>query len=268
MKILVAVKQVANLDDEFEIREDGKDVDHDFCDYEINEWDDYSVEEALLIKENNGNEGEIVVVTIGPEDAEEELRKCLGKGADRGIRIWDDAIAGSDQYVTAKLLAKVVEKENPEMVFIGVQAADHAFAQTGISVAQILGWPHAAVVSSLDYSPHYSPGAAQATLRRELEGGLEEEITVDCPAVLTIQLGINSPRYASLRGIKQAASKPLDVLTLSDLGLGDDDVGEAGSVSRIRRMYIPEKAHAELIEGTPAEQAVRLAEIIKEHTGA
>lgn len=264
MKILVAIKQVANLDDEFEIRDDGKDVDHDYCDYEINEWDDYSLEEALQIKENNENEGEIVVVTIGPEDAEEELRKCLGKGADRGIRVWDDAIAGSDQFVTAKILAKVVEKENPDMVFIGVMAADHAFAQTGISVAQILGWPHAAVVCNLEYSP----GASQAALRRELEGGLEEEGTIDCPAVLTIQLGINSPRYASLRGIKQAASKPLDVLTLSDLGLGVDDVGDAGSVSRIRRMFIPEKAHAELIEGTPAEQAARLAEIIKEYTGA
>jgi electron transfer flavoprotein beta subunit len=267
MKILVAVKQVANLDDEFEISHDGKDVDHDYCDYEINEWDDYSLEEALLIKENNGDEGEIVVVTVGPEDAEDELRKCLGKGADRGIRVWDDAISGSDQYVTAKILAKVVEKENPDMVFIGVQAADHAFAQTGISVAQILGWPHAAVVSSLDYSPHYSPEKG-ATLRRELEAGLEEEITIDCPAVLTIQLGINEPRYASLRGIKQAAGKPLDELTHADLGLSDDDVGEAGSVSRIRRMFVPERAHAELIEGTPAEQATRLAEIIKEFTGA
>ena len=259
MKILVAIKQVANLDDDFEIREDGKDVDHDFCDFEINEWDDYSLETALQIRENNGDEGEIVVVTVGPDDAEDELRKCLGKGADRAIRVWDDAIEGSDQVAIARILTKVIEKESPDMVFMGVQAADNAYAQTGIAVAQ-----HAAVVSSLDYTP----GATSATARRELEGGLEEEITVNCPAVLTIQLGINEPRYASLSGIKQAAAKPLDEISHSDLGLSDDEVGESGSVSRVRKMFVPVKGQAELIEGTPAEQAARLAEILKELSGA
>lgn len=264
MKILVAIKQVANLDDDFEIRDDGKDVDHDFCDYEINEWDDYSLETALQIRENNGDEGEIVVVTVGPDDAEDELRKCLGKGADRAIRVWDDAIEGSDQVAIARILTKVVEQEAPDMVFMGVQAADNAYAQTGVAVAQQLGWPHAAVVNALEYAP----GASTATANRELEGGLEEKITVNCPAVLTIQLGINEPRYASLRGIKQAAGKPLDEISHSDLGLSDDEVGEAGSVSRVRKVFVPEKGQAELIEGTPAEQAARLAEILKELSGA
>lgn len=264
MKILVAIKQVANLDDEFEIREDGKDVDPDFCDFEINEWDDYSLETALQIRENNGDEGEIVVVTVGPDNAEEELRKCLGKGADRAIRVWDDAIEGSDQVAIARILTKVVEQEAPDMVFMGVQASDNAYAQTGMSVAKQLGWPHAAVVSALDYTP----GASTTTVSRELEGGLEETITVNCPAVLTIQLGINEPRYASLRGIKQAAAKPLDVIAHSNLGLSDDDVGEAGSVSRIRKVFVPVKDQAELIEGTVAEQAARLAEILKELSGA
>jgi electron transfer flavoprotein beta subunit len=263
MKILVAIKQVAMLDDEFEMRDDGKDVDHDFCDYEINEWDDYSLEEALLIKENTDGDCEVVVVTVGPEDAEDELRKCLAKGADRGVRVWDDEIAGSDQVAIARVITRVIEKENPDMVFLGVQASDHAFAQTGITVASMLKWPHAAVVSHLDYKP----GDSKATLKRELEAGLEEEVSIECPAVLSIQLGINEPRYASLRGIKQAAAKPVDDLTHADLGMQDNEVGESGSVSRIRKMYVPEKGHAELIEGTPAEQAGRLAEIVKEFRG-
>lgn len=264
MKILVAIKQVASLDDDFEMRDDGKDVDHDYCDYEINEWDDYSLEEALLIKERTDGDCEVVVVTVGNEGAEDELRKCLAKGADRGIRVWDDAIEGSDQVVTARIIAKVVEKEAPTMVFVGVQASDHAFAQTGMTVASMLGWPHAAVITKLDYNL----GDSKATVRRELEGGLEEVASVDCPAVINIHLGINEPRYASLRGIKQAAAKPVDDLSHADLGLADSDVGEQGSVSRIRKMYVPERAMAALIEGTAAEQAARLAEIIKEHSGA
>ncbi len=263
MKILVAIKQVASLDDDFEMRADGHDVDHDYCDYEINEWDDYSLEEALLIKENTDQDCEVVVVTVGPEQSEDELRKCLAKGADRGIRVWDDAIEGSDQVAISRIISRLVEKESPDMVFLGVQAADHAFAQTGMTVASMLDWPHAAVVSKLEYQP----GASRAVLHRELEGGLEEEISIDCPAVLSIQLGINDPRYASLRGIKQAAAKPVDEFTHRDLGLSDDDVGVSGSVSRIRKMYVPERPKASLIEGTPAEQAARLAEIIKEISG-
>ncbi len=264
MKILVAIKQVASLDDDFEMRSDGKDVDHDYCDFEINEWDDFSLEEALLIKENNAGDCEVVVVTVGPEQAEDELRKCLAKGADRGIRVWDEAIEGSDQVAIGRVIAKTVEKEQPDMVFLGVQAADHAFAQTGMTVASMLGWPHVAVVSKLDYQA----GADKATVRRELEAGVEEEISIQCPAVMSIQLGINEPRYASLRGIKQAAAKPLDALSHTDLGMSNSEVGEAGSVSRIRKMYVPERARATLIEGSPAEQAARLAEIIKELVGA
>jgi electron transfer flavoprotein beta subunit len=114
----------------------------------------------------------------------------------------------------------------------------------------------------------YSPGAQSAVFRRELEGGLLHEVEIQCPAVLTIQLGINTPRYASLRSIKQAAAKPIEVLSLADLALGAADVGEAGSLSRVRRMYIPDRGRAQLIDGDAARQAARLAEIIREFKGA
>jgi len=264
MKILVAVKQVAALDEDFEIREDGKDVDPDYIDHEINEWDDYSYEEALRLMEESGADVEVVPVTVGPEEADDVLRRCLAKGGERGIRVWDDAMEGSDPVAIARALAKVVERENADLVFAGTLAGDHSYSQTGVSIAAALGWPHVAVVSKLEYKP----GDGTAKVHRELEAGMEEELTVVCPVVLTIQLGINQPRYASLRGIKQAKSKPIEVLSHADLGLSDDQVGEAGSLFRIRRMRIPEKGQAELIEGTPAEQAARVAEIIKELRGA
>lgn len=263
MKILVPVKQVATLDEDFEIREDGKDVDHDYLDHEINEWDNASWEEALRLQEAHPDEVEIVPLTVGPEEAEDALRECLAKGGERGIRVWDDALEGSDPGVIGRVIAKVAEKEGADMVFAGTLAADHSYAQTGISAAAWLGWPHVAVVSKLDYQP----GADSAVVHRELEGGVEEELSVRCPAVLTIQVGINEPRYASLRGIKQAKTKPVDLLSHADLGLADDEVGERGSASRVRRMFAPEKGQAQLIEGTPAEQAQRIADIVKELRG-
>lgn len=260
MKILVPIKQIVALDDEFEMRDDGRDVDEDFFETDLNEFDHYSIEEALIIKEAAGGELEVVVVTVGDEDTDDVLRTALAKGADRGIRIWDDSLENADGVAIAKILAKVVERERPHMVFTGAQSSDFSTAATGMALAGILGWPHAAVVNQLEYTP----GCDKATLHRELEGGLEEIMTVRCPAVLSIQLGINEPRYASLRGIKQAQQKQVDELTLDDLGLNESSVAPA---SNVRRMYTPERGQAELIEGTPAEQAARLAEIIKELRG-
>ena len=231
--------------------------------YDLNEWDDFSLEEAMKIKESSEVEVEVVVVSVGPDRVDEVLRKCLAKGADRAIRVWDDAIAGSDAIAIARVLAAVVKKEAPDMVFAGVQSSDEAYSATGISTAAYLNWPHAAVVADLQYSP----GSGSAVIRRELEGGMLQEVEINCPAVLTIQLGINKPRYASLRGIKQAAAKPIEEVSLADIGLSADDVGADNSMSRVRRMYVPAKGRAQMIEGTVAEQAARLIEIIKEYKG-
>jgi electron transfer flavoprotein beta subunit len=263
MKFLVAVKQVAALDDDFEIRADGKDVESDFLIHDMNEWDDFSLEEALRIKEAASSPVEVIVVSVGPESADDVLRRCLAKGADKAIRVWDETVEGSDSIAVARIIAAVARREAPDMLFAGVQSSDHAFASTGIATAAFLDWPHAAVVANLTYTP----GEKTAVFRRELEGGLLHEMQIECPAVLTIQLGINTPRYASLRSIKQAAAKPIEVLSPVDLGLGAALVGESGSLSRVRRMYIPDKGRAEMIEGGVEEQAARLAQIIKDHVG-
>ena len=264
MKILVAIKQVAALDEDFELRADGCDVEADFLIRDLNEWDDFSLEEAMKIKEASATPVEVVAVSVGPEETDETLRKCLAKGADRAVRIWDDAIEGSDSIAIARIIAAAARREAPDLVFAGVQSSDQSFASTGIAAAAFLDWPHAAVVSQLNYTP----GAKTAVFRRELEGGLLHEVEIQCPAVLTIQLGINTPRYASLRSIKQAAAKPIEVLSLTDLGLAVAQVGEAGSASRVRRMYVPDKGRAQLIEGDAAAQAARLAAIIREFKGA
>ena len=259
-KIIVAVKQVASLDEDFEIRPDGMDVDPDFLVRDLNEWDDFSLEEAMKIKEaSTATPVEVVAVCVGPEDVEEALRKCLAKGADRAIRVWDDALEeGADSIAIAHIIAAVAKRESPDLLFAGVQSSDHTFASTGIATAALLDWPHAAVVTQLTYTP----GAKTAVFRRELEGGVLHEMQIECPAVLTIQLGINTPRYASLRAIKQAAAKPIEVLSLEDLG-----VAAGGSASRVRRMYIPEKGRAEMIEGSVEDKAARLAQIIKDSMG-
>lgn len=265
MKILVAVKRVAALEEDFEIAADGRDVDPDFVNWDLNEWDDYSLEAAVQIKEAAGGDAvEVIAVTIGPDDADEVLRKCLAKGADRALRVWDDALAGSDPIAIARVLAAVATKESPDLVLAGTQSSDHGHASTGIALAALLDRPHAAVVAALACEA----GALKALAQRELEGGLLQAIEVPLPAVLTIQLGINTPRYASLRGIKQAASRPIETATPQSLGLAADALGESGSLSRVRRMYVPEKGRAQMIEGTAAEQAARLIQIIKEATGA
>ena len=263
MKILVAVKQVAALDEDFVLAADGRDVDAEFLLRDLNEWDDFSLEEAVRIKEAAADPIEVVVVTVGPVEADEALRKCLAKGADRAVRVWDDAVAGSDPIAIARILAAVTRQEAPDMLFAGVQSSDHAFASTGIATAGFLGWPHGAVVANLVYTP----GANAAVFRRELEGGLLHQVKIQCPAVLTIQAGINTPRYASLRSIKQAAAKPIDVRSVADVGISAEEVGAQGSLSHVRRMYIPDKGRAQLIEGSAADQAKRLAQIIREFKG-
>ncbi len=258
MKVLVTVKEVAEVDDEFEIS--GLDVDERYLDYDLNEWDDYAVEEAVQLNESDGDV-EVVTATIGPERSEETIRMALAKGADRAIRVWDDDVAAADfldLHTKARIFAAVVEAEEPDLVLTGVQSADDANAATGVALAEEIGYEWAAVVNALDLAP----GDDVADVRRELEGGVEELTEVELPAVLTIQTGINEPRYASLRGIRQAQQKELDVEGLADLGL-DADVLET-PVERTS-MYEPEsEGDATIWEGDAEETAGQLAEFLRE----
>ncbi|MFB6194066.1 MAG: electron transfer flavoprotein subunit beta/FixA family protein [Halobaculum sp.] len=256
MKILVTVKEVAEVADDFEI--DGDEVADQYVEYDLNEWDDYAIEAAVQIAEE-GDDVEVVSATIGPERSEETIRMALAKGVDRAVRVWDDALEGAELDVAARarLVGRVAEREEPDLILTGVQASDTGFGATGVALAESLGYEWAAVVNHLELEA----GDPAAAVRRELEGGVEELTEVELPAVLTIQTGINEPRYASLRGIRQAQRKEIDHQTLADLGLDESAVD-----TPIRRtaMYEPEsESDAEYFEGDAGEQASQLAETLR-----
>ena len=252
MKVVVAVKQVAVLGDEVEFTDDEREVDPDYLDFALNDWDSFSTEEAVQIRERSG-EGEVVVVSLGDEEVEEAMRRCLAMGADRGIRVWSDELAGADPITVAHVLADVVQREAPDLVFAGVQSSDSVQAATGIALAEFLGLPRVAVVTRIELRD------GKAVVNRELEGGLMDVTEVDLPALLTIQSGINEPRYATLRAIKQAEQKEIDVVEPAEIG---------EPAYRVRRMYVPPKGEgAEMLDGNPSAIAERIAEIVRERLG-
>jgi electron transfer flavoprotein beta subunit len=260
MKVLVTVKEVAEVEDDFEI--EGTQIGEQFLEYDLNEWDDYAVEEAVQIQEA-GDDVEVVSVTIGPERSEETIRMALAKGVDRAIRVWDDALESTellDVAAKTRILRAVVEAEEPDLVLTGVQASDDSFGATGVSLADAIGSDWAAVVNALDIDALHAENVAN--VRRELEGGVEELTEIDLPAVLTIQTGINEPRYASLRGIRQAQSKEIAPRTLSDLGL---DLADVESDLVLTEMYEPEsESEATIFDGSAEEAAGQLATVLRE----
>jgi electron transfer flavoprotein beta subunit len=251
VKIVVCVKQVAVLGDEVEFTEDGLDVDPDYLDFALNEWDSYATEEALRTRESLGaDDDEIVAVSVGEPRAESAIRRCLAMGADRAIRV--DHPGSADPITLARLLAPVVRRETPDLVFCGVQSSDAVQAATGTALAELLGLPRVAVVTRIEWDP----SGTSATVHRELEGGLLDVTEVDLPALLTIQTGINQPRYATLRAIKQAEQKEIEVLSPAD---------EGEPSFRVRRMFVPPKAEgAQMLDGGPADIARRIKEIVAE----
>jgi electron transfer flavoprotein beta subunit len=251
VKIVVCVKQVAVLGDEVGFTADARDVDQDYLDFALNEWDSYATEEALRIREELGGEGdEVVVVSVGDAQVEGAMRRCLAMGADRGIRV--DYARTADPITVARLLAPVVQRESPDLVFCGVQSSDGVQAATGTALAEFLGLPRVAVVTRIEWDP----SAGRATVRRELEGGLLDLTEVDTPVLLTIQTGINQPRYANLRAIKQAEQKQIEVVS---------PAGEVEPAYRVRRMFAPPKGEgAEILAGGPAAIARRIRDIIEE----
>ncbi|HTZ87071.1 MAG TPA: electron transfer flavoprotein subunit beta/FixA family protein [Solirubrobacteraceae bacterium] len=254
MKILVPVKQVASLDEDFVLGEDGA-VSSQDLDWQLNEWDSFSLEAALQL--NEGEDGEVVAVTVGDEQVEQNLRSCLAKGADRAIRVWDDSLRGADALAIASVLAAVARSEQPDLVLCGVQSSDAVESATGVALAGLLDLAHVAVVTGIERA------GERLTVQRELEGGVVELLGVSLPCLLTVQTGINEPRYASLRAIKQASAKPLDVSSLADVGLDAGTVA-AHAGSHTTQLHEPTlTAGATMIEGGTAEIAARIAEIVK-----
>ena len=258
MDIVVCIKRVPDTaESEVKIDSSGKDIVSDSLAFNINEADNYALEEALLIKEKMG--GTVSLITMGPKESDDTLRMGLAKGADTAMRLDDPAFAESDGIATARILASAIRDLEYDLILTGCMASDNWYSVVGPALAEMLDIPHAAMVTKVELEEKKTKAS------RELEGGLLEVLDIDLPAVLTIQTGINEPRYASIMGIAKASKKEIALKALGDLGLKEDEVGAKGSKSVIEGLTLPvQEKMAELIPGAPEEAAGTLSGILKE----
>ncbi len=254
MNIIVCVKRVPFTQEvDLVIDESKKDVEKDMLAYIINEWDHYAIEEAVLFKEKLG--ATVTAITLGVEDDEEVLRKCLAMGADKAIRI-DPGDHDLDSFVISKVLAEVIKGLEYDLILTGVQADDDNNSMVGIMLAEHLELAHAAVVNGIE------PQEGEATIKVELEGGMDEVSKIRLPALMSIQTGINEPRYVSIMGLRKARQKELNVINVDELALSEDDLLRWTIIEEA--FLPPETEGAEMIAGDPSTIAEKILSIINE----
>jgi len=256
VEILVCVRRVPDTsENEIQLNSAGNDIERDELVYSINEPDNYAVEEALQIVARTG--GSVTVATVGGEDDEEVLRREMAMGATHGVLITDDAFAGSDGRGIATILRAFVQKGNFDLILTGVQAEDGG-AQVGGMLAALLDYPFASLVTSIEVLD-----GKKLKISREIEGGNKEINEIDLPCVLSIQTGINEPRYVGMRGIRQVASVPIPTYGVAELGLDAGSVGEPAA--RVKRIdyFVPDLGKgAEILHGTREENVDRVLELV------
>ena len=255
MNIAVCVKRVPKTAEaDILIEKDGKDIKKDHLVFALNDWDGYAVREAVLLKEKH--EGTVTVITVGPDESKEVLTRCLAMGADRGLRI--EPPSATDGRLISKILFQALKKEPFDLIMTGVQAEDDNDGQIGPSLAQMLGIPHAAIVNRLEID------GGQARAKRELEGGIEEIVELKLPAVVTIQTGINEPKYVSLAAILEAEDKEIKEVQLEEIGMASSEPLDAF----IEQVFFPPAGKAaEIFKGNPEEVVGKMTEIIKKKKG-
>jgi electron transfer flavoprotein beta subunit len=250
VKIVVAIKQVPARDSLLRVDAGGHWIQEGDLTWEINEPDAYALEEALQLKEKNG--GEVVALCAGPSRAAQTIREALAKGADRAIHVEDDQVDKLDTLGIARVLAKAAEAEKPDLLLTGLQSDDLGYGQTGVVVAELLGWPHSTIIMQVEAQ------GGSIRVKRELENGWFQHISMPLPAVLTIQSGISKLRYATLMGIKKAKTKEIKKLTPAELGVSAEP---AISVSKV---YLPQKSkQTQMLGGSPKEMAAALVEKLR-----
>jgi electron transfer flavoprotein beta subunit len=242
MKIAVCIKQVPTRDWQPRLNDSGTWIREQDASYEMNEPDAYALEEGLRLKEKLG--GEVVVCSAGPSRVAQVLREALARGADRALHVQDDGLAAADAFAVSAALAAAMKDEAFDLVLTGLQSDDQGFAQTGVILAERLGFSHATIIMEVQ------PDGASLRVKRELEGGWFQWVTLPTPAVLTIQSGINQLRYATLKGIMAAKKKEIRTST---------PAAPVAAHQHVVRLYAPEKSKkTQLIQGSPAEAAQTL----------
>lgn len=261
MEILVCVKRVPDTaENEFELNSDGNDLDRDDLVYSVNEWDNYAVEEAIQIVDKVG--GSVTVVTVGDDESEEVLRREMAMGANNGVLLSDDAFEGSDGKGIATILKGEVEKGKYDLILTGAQA-DEGAGQVGGMLAAMLDLPYASLVNKIEVE-----GESSIKVGREIEGGNQEMNEIDLPCVLSIQTGINEPRYVGIRGIRKVANVEIPVKSASDLGIDPGSVGKAGAKTKRVDYFVPDLGEgAEMLEGSTEEIIAQLIERLKSKGG-
>jgi electron transfer flavoprotein beta subunit len=256
VEILVCARRVPDTsENEITLNSAGNDIERDELVYSVNEPDNYAVEEALQIVAKAG--GNVTVVTVGGEDDEEILRREMAMGAHHGVLISDEAFNGSDGRGIATILKGFVQKGNYDLILTGVQAEDGG-AQVGAMLAAMLDYPFASLVNSIEVLD-----GRKLKIGREIAGGNREISEIDLPCVLSIQTGINEPRYVGMRGIRAVASVPIPTYGMSELGIDPGAVGEAAA--RVRRVdyFLPQLGKgAEMLEGSREEVIDKLVELV------
>ena len=261
MEILVCVKRVPDTaENEFELNSDGNDLDRDDLVYSVNEWDNYAVEEAIQIVDRVG--GSVTVATVGDEESEEILRREMAMGANNGVLLSDDAFEGSDGKGVATILKSEIDSGNYDLIMTGTQA-DEGAAQVGGMLAAMLDVPYASLVNKIEVLDD-----KKLKVGREIEGGNREMSEIELPCVLSIQTGINEPRYVGIRGIRKVAKLEIPVKGASDLGLDASSVGSAGAKVKKVDYFVPDLGEgAEMLEGSTDEIIEQLIEKLKAKGG-
>lgn len=250
MKIIVAIKQVPVRDSQLRLESSGRWIQENDLSFEINEPDAYALEEALQLKEKHG--GEVIALCAGPARAAQTIREALAKGADRAIHIEEENLNTLDTLGVAKLLAGAVKAENPDLILTGLQSDDLGYGQTGVVLAELMGIASSTIIMQVE--------ATDKTIRvkRELEDGWFQYITMPLPAVLTVQSGGNKLRYATLMGIKKAKAKDIKKVTVSELGAAPQ------ATATIDKIYVPHKSkQTQIFEGDAKTAAAKLVEKLK-----
>jgi electron transfer flavoprotein beta subunit len=251
MKIGVCVKKVPDTETRIKIGADEKHIVMDGVSFILSPYDEYAIEEALQIKERLG-QGEVVLITVGDDEAVKILRNGLAMGADRAVQVHDPAVHLNEPYDVARVLAQVIRTEGLQIVLFGKQGVGQDFQQVPALVAEILQWPQVSVITKLELN------GEELTAHREIEGG-EEIVGCRLPAVISTQKGLNTPRYASLKGIMAAKKKTVEAKTLGDLGLSP--LTER-SWEIVRLEMPPSRPAGRLLEGEPEEQVRQLVELL------
>jgi electron transfer flavoprotein beta subunit len=253
MKILVCIKQVPDMESKFKVDAGGTWYAKTDLAWRMNEYDEYAVEQAVQLKEQV-KDADLTVLCIGSDQVKETMKKALAMGCDRGAHIADDNASGKEPFEIAGIIAEYAKGKSFDLIFTGMQSQDRGSAQVGVLVAEMLGLPSVTTVV------HFAYNDGEVTAKRELEGGVKACIKVQSPAVITCQLGMNTPRYPTLPNIMKAKKKELLSTPVADLLKVDARMETA-------KMYFPEKKGGGLVlEGDLAEMADKLIKILKEKT--